>query len=400
MISSRVCKTNGTKIYKKAIHNRTVRSKIDGQVNLVRALSQCKAAATTKFGSGYFLGKASYINKNCQVIWKRLFLGKRLICFTQSSRAFIVICILVSIFMSCRENKITPHFEESYYYWRTSFKLDSAQRKKLLDKKVKNLFVRFFDIDRVQNRTRVISPIAWQDTINMPLTPVVFIKNRALIAARPKSLDSMALLILATINNIKTNTFKELQIDCDWTRSTQHAYFYLLRSLKEKLPTHIALTSTLRLHQLKYPDIAGVPPVQRATLMLYNVGDFNDVKTQNSIIDEAVVYDYLGEEDRYPLPLDIAVPNFEQAVLFRGGKYLTFFRNENFKNLLNSPLLKPHIKKDFFVLDKDSLFGTVSLIKGDLLRVEYSKKSAISNVLNKIKYQNSENRRLIWFDLH
>jgi hypothetical protein len=63
-----VCRTNCNNIYKKAIHNRTVRSKIDGQVNLVSALPQCKAAATTKLGSGYFLGKVQFVMQTTHIV--------------------------------------------------------------------------------------------------------------------------------------------------------------------------------------------------------------------------------------------------------------------------------------------------------------------------------------------
>lgn len=44
---------------------------------------------------------------------------------------------------------------------------------------------------------------------------------------------------------------KEIQIDCDWTASTQEAYFEFLHYLKEKAKDkQIQLSATIRLHQL------------------------------------------------------------------------------------------------------------------------------------------------------
>ena len=63
---------------------------------------------------------------------------------------------------------------------------------------------------------------------------------------------------------------KEIQIDCDWTASTQEAYFEFLHYLKEKAKDkQIQLSATIRLHQLSMTP----PPVDRGILMMYNTGD-------------------------------------------------------------------------------------------------------------------------------
>ena len=70
---------------------------------------------------------------------------------------------------------------------------------------------------------------------------------------------------------------KEIQIDCDWTASTQEAYFEFLHYLKEKAKDkQIQLSATIRLHQLSMTP----PPVDRGILMMYNTGDVKQLSCQ------------------------------------------------------------------------------------------------------------------------
>ena len=109
-----------------------------------------------------------------------------------------------------------------------------------------------------------------------------------------------------------------LQLDCDWTPSTRAAYFSFLKKLSAALPPGTQLSATVRLHQYKFPQETGVPPVDRGMLMLYNTGDIDDPGPRNSIFDPADARKYVqGAPAHYPLPLDVALPLFSWTLVFR-----------------------------------------------------------------------------------
>ena len=88
--------------------------------------------------------------------------------------------------------------------------------------------------------------------------------------------------------------FKELQIDCDWTESTRDKYFHLLSTLRNELERNKQIISaTIRLHQVKYAAITGIPPVHRGMLMYYNMGKIN-ATDNNSVYDKKIAEKYIS----------------------------------------------------------------------------------------------------------
>ncbi len=113
----------------------------------------------------------------------------------------------------------------------------------------------------------------------------------------------------------------EFQVDCDWTNSTKDAFFRFLEILRSKLPTGTILSATIRLHQYKFPDRTGVPPVDRGMLMCYNTGNIDDPESSNSILDLEDARKYIiGAPKNYPLPLDLALPIFSWTLVHRGDE--------------------------------------------------------------------------------
>jgi hypothetical protein len=111
-----------------------------------------------------------------------------------------------------------------------------------------------------------------------------------------------------------------VQLDCDWTISTRVVYFHFLAALRARLPQGVALSATLRLHQYRYPDRTGIPPVDRVMLMFYNMGQLDDPDEPNSILNLAAAQPYLDGAPPYPVPLDVALPVFRWGVLYRDGR--------------------------------------------------------------------------------
>src|SRR5690606_22597200 len=67
---------------------------------------------------------------------------------------------------------------------------------------------------------------------------------------------------------------------------------------------------------------SGIPPVDRVTLMCYNMGNLRKLGEHNSILDLQEMETYLNDFlPNYPLPTDIALPLFSWSVVFRNGEY-------------------------------------------------------------------------------
>lgn len=100
---------------------------------------------------------------------------------------------------------------------------------------------------------------------------------------------------------------KEIQIDCDWTKSTRNSYFAFMEELHKLTQEHnMKLSSTIRLHQLSQ-----VPPkADKGVLMVYNTGDFRDRNEEKPILDVDVVLKYADYLSDYNLPLATALPVF------------------------------------------------------------------------------------------
>ena len=235
--------------------------------------------------------------------------------------AFLFIFLLL---IACKKNdyQVTPAF----YHWQTHFELSPEEQSLLDSLQVEKLYVKFFDVDWDFQQQEAL-PLAQvrfrQDSIPYQIIPTVFITNRTLEHLSVEAPDTLAARIYKQIKKLSNKvTLEEVQIDCDWTQSTKNKYFRLLKALRKQVPDSTQLQATIRLHQVKYARQTGVPPVDRGMLMFYNVGDVEDWYTENSILDLETARQYLQNFQRYPLPLDMALPLFSWGVLFRQGKMI------------------------------------------------------------------------------
>lgn len=173
--------------------------------------------------------------------------------------------------------------------------------------------------------------------------------------------------------------FVGLQLDCDWSPATRDKYFLLLKEVKKLLPKK-EISTTLRLWQYKNQKLAGIPPADRVTLMLYNMSPLDKPETENSIFKKSVAETYLKGVDEYRLPLDVAIPTFQWAVWFRDSKYQGIVYPEALQELRNLRALKAAKNQEsgswfgtdspkFQVVESITL-GNQALRLGDELRLE------------------------------
>lgn len=264
-----------------------------------------------------------------------------------------------------------------FYYWKTSFKLSHDEEQQLTNAGCTKLYLRCFDVVWNENTNRPQPVGILSSRGNLPNTfsyvPVVFITQQVIARINTSELPALAentanlLQQLATRHNITPN---EVQIDCDWTATTRDRYFAFLELLKKQpFLLNKKISCTVRLHQVKYRKTSGIPPVDRALIMCYNVGNLKQPGSHNSIIDVALTKNYLDALDEYPLPADIALPIFSWCLHFRGGKLQGILRVITPDEVPANPAFTQR-KKDLFVCRKDTLWQGYAFLSGDELRIE------------------------------
>jgi hypothetical protein len=216
----------------------------------------------------------------------------------------------------------------AFYHWKTNLNL-SQDEEAILTKNMKTpLYLHFMDLVWDEERQfpvpmaqlRVTRPIV----ADLPIVPVVFITNEVFEKLPLEQVENIADRVIDRLDNKLTelgaanSTIQGIQIDCDWTLNTKDKYFAFLQYLNSTANTPIS--ATIRLHQVKFFEKTGVPPVKKGMLMFYNMGDLSNENTQNSILDLAVAESYMVNFDKYPLSLDVALPLFSWGVVRRDGR--------------------------------------------------------------------------------
>jgi len=310
-------------------------------------------------------------------------------------KAMNSILILCTCCLACSRAP-TRNISPSFYYWKTVFSPTSYERTALDSLQAHRIYLRYFDV-AWNSVTNTASPRAqvefsadaldWMRQTNRELIPVVFITNECL--AKMDSLAAIDLgsrllkLVTAMDSGHSLAHARELQIDCDWTVGTRENYFALLRSLRQALPDSQLLTATIRLHQLKYKNRTGIPPVNRGMLMCYNMGNLRDPRASNSILDLDEMKKYIGALDQYQLPLDIGLPLFDWKILFRQQQFIGIVYGLTVSQLPADCAVQ---RDGHIVFLRDTLLQGYDFRKGDWLRDEQvSEKDllAAADLLNK-----------------
>lgn len=290
--------------------------------------------------------------------------------------------------------------EISFYYWKQDFNLNQSQKAILEFNQVKKLYVKFFDVtwDSRENKAKPISKIDFKIPVGkFNIIPCIFIENQ--VFKQNNSAD-IALKVYGLVGKIAESNklqLNEIQIDCDWTDATQKAYFSFLTQLKKISQNKQIITSTLRLHQFKYPKKTGVPPVEKAVLMCYNMGKIDNQKTDNSIISEAELKKYIFEIDPYPLPLDLALPSYHWGLIYRLGK-LTLIVNDIDRNQLKS-FAFTKLSENKFRADSNFYYDNTYFCKNDILRIEESAPSTLLKCAEILEKSNHHFNDIIFYHI-
>ncbi len=301
-----------------------------------------------------------------------------------------IVCVL--FLASCtKENKV-EQVERAFYYWKSDNYLDENLAKEVNELNVRKIYYKFFEIDYsetmgnypfAKNNPRSYS---FEKLDSVTIVPTIFIKNGIFQFNDEKSLDKLADNIVFLIDkyhkeeNNSIFEYNEIQIDCDWTKSTKDKYFYLLKKIKEL--SHKQISCTLRLYPYKYPEIMGIPPVDKVSLMCYNLIKPLSQKDKNSILDIAELKKYLDKRRSYPKHLDVALPVFYWTQLYQNNHFeeLLDVSSEDIKGFS-----KP-IKPLWYEITKDTSLNYDTYFKvGDQVKCEEVSKTTLDEAIALIK---------------
>lgn len=241
-----------------------------------------------------------------------------------------VLCWIVLSGAACHQPPTARSL--AFYYWQTTFHLPATERQYLDSLHCHTLYVKFLDVGRDPGpgEIRPFSQLEVSDTTGLAgrqIVPTVFLTNTVFQNIAAEKIDWLASKTATALQRIVRefpagSVGSLYQFDCDWTSSTRAAFFDFLQKIRPYLPPGSQLSATIRLHQYKAPKQTGVPPVERGMLMLYNTGDLDDPAEINSIFQPAAARRYLhGAPADYPLPLDVALPVFSWALVYRDDTF-------------------------------------------------------------------------------
>lgn len=305
--------------------------------------------------------------------------------------------VIITIFLGALLAACTKKApERAFYYWKTRFTLTSTDSQLLNSLHIQKLYVRFFDVDWEDTRGEAVpkGKIAFNSRVNKDLSiiPVVYITNKTFLHVKGNNVKALAekvfkqVNLMADRNNIAYNEF---QFDCDWTESTRAAYFAFITEIKRIAEKQeLVISATIRLHQVKYFKLTGVPPVDRGMLMYYNMGKIDTVAANNSIFNTNDADKYVAYTRDYPLPMDVVLPTFSWGVQIRKGKVINLLSTLSMADFENNVNFIPVCNNQFRV--KQSFFCKgFYLMQDDIVKVEQTTpelcKQAAMQVSKKMK---------------
>ncbi len=306
----------------------------------------------------------------------------------------LFLCIFCLYLFSC--NSSQSACERGFYVWKTILDIDSVMSSNLQSLNVKRLYVRYFDVEKGKSGPEPIAPIRlnFADSLDFEWVPVVYITQPAMQSIAYN--DSFAHRIYSTLCAMHGGKPAEVQLDCDWTERTREPYFNLVRQLKRH---DIVVSTTLRLHQIKYVESAGVPPADRATLMCYHTSNPEKYEDKNAVLDLDEVKKYISRDVDYPIPIDVALPVFSWGVKFKNRRFAGIISGLTRTDVEKSNFFDK-TGKHVYIAEKSGYLKGVHFQKGDELRVDEPDVKQISDAAKWLSRRiKNKSGRVLLFDL-
>ena len=310
--------------------------------------------------------------------------------------------LLLVLLGACSYEDTPP--EQALYCWKTQVQFSAEEADFVKNNRIERLYIRYCDVGLRDNAPVPIAPVDI-DTLSVQgktVIPVVYLKNEIfnseLTEGNSTYISTLAHKLgdyIEQINRYYRLRVSEVQFDCDWSLSTKQAYFSMLEAFKKEYPYQ--LSATIRLHQVKYREETGVPPVDYGVLMYYNMGRISATGA-NSIYDRSTALRYLGKLRAYPLPLDIALPMFAWGVHSADGQVLNLVGGLTHAEAQAISTLVRIDASDIYKVATQTYYKGRVWQAGDLIKIEEVSDAQRKEMLADLREHSSEPiRGVIWF---
>jgi hypothetical protein len=208
----------------------------------------------------------------------------------------------------CQQQSPMPQ-QNSVYYWRTEWHLDSVERNFLKQYDIQKVYCRYFDVVMRNDEPMPNATISFAEPVDpsLSIVPTVYITEDCMHSEHKGLAKKIVERIIQMNETNDVKQVKEIQIDCDYTGRSMKTYYQFLEDMRKIADQHdMRLSTTIRLHQLSME----VPPADYGVLMLYNTGNPQKYAERNPILDIRDVMPYISKLDDYALPLATAYPVF------------------------------------------------------------------------------------------
>ena len=224
------------------------------------------------------------------------------------TRFLFSLLIAVLMLTGCQQQSPMPQ-QNSVYYWRTEWHLDSVERNFLKQYDIQKVYCRYFDVVMRNDEPMPNATISFAEPVDpsLSIVPTVYITEDCMHSEHKGLAKKIVERIIQMNETNDVKQVKEIQIDCDYTGRSMKTYYQFLEDVRKIADQHdMRLSTTIRLHQLSME----VPPADYGVLMLYNTGNPQKYAEHNPILDIRDVMPYISKLDDYALPLATAYPVF------------------------------------------------------------------------------------------
>lgn len=307
-----------------------------------------------------------------------------------------VLYLFIPLFWACQQKQAPAQL--SVYYWKTFFRLEAPAQQFLQDYHIQRLYVRYCDIILREGEAVPDAPVE-MDTTHLKgkeIVPVIYIKNEVFLNSEVSvaQLSERLSQYIAQINRTYKLSVSEVQLDCDWSLKSRERYFAFVQHFKAQNPYR--LSATIRLHQVKYHDRTGIPPVNYGVLMYYNMGKITATGA-NSIYDRATAEKYLPALRSYPLPLKVALPIFSWGVHSIAGEVTDLVGGFSFAEADTLSQLSRMGNSDCYLVTEAMTYKGQRWQKGDVIKVEeISQSDLLTMKADLTKYLKSAPKKLFY----
>jgi hypothetical protein len=327
--------------------------------------------------------------------------------------ALLVTVIGVALIVGARRVKLrrAPAVAQAraFYYWKTQWLGSDVITHSLAENGIGRLYMRFFDVDWQEplHAGQPVSPlqIGAPLPVGVEIIPVVFITNRVFLNTPNAQVEALAENVLRKITRMAAAdgiALGEVQLDCDWSDRTRTRYFQFLEQIGRRLHAQkLRLSSTIRLHQIKYAARTGVPPVDRGMLMFYNFGPLRADAPRSSIFNVEDAERYASYIASYTLPLDLALPIFSWSVHSRDGAVMGLLDKLETRDIEGAGAFRAR-QPGIYQAERSLFFRGHYFMEGDELRMEETTPKVTRQAATVAAHGATSNKRygtIAFFDL-